>query len=65
LRGWGNLEAERSRAAPEGIDAALTLLFFVMPLALVDEGFAPREHEVHHAGELMGDCGIRTRLVHA
>jgi hypothetical protein len=32
LRGWGDLEAEGSRAAPEGIDAALTLLFFVMLL---------------------------------
>jgi hypothetical protein len=63
--GWGNLEAEGSRAAPEGINAALTLVFLVMLLPLVDGGFATRVHEVHHAGELMGDGGIHTRLVHA
>ena len=38
---------------------------FVVLLALVDEGFAAREHEVHHAGELVGDRGVGTRLVHA
>jgi hypothetical protein len=30
LCGWGDLEAESSSATPQGIDAALTLLFFVM-----------------------------------
>jgi hypothetical protein len=47
------------------VNAALTLLLFIVLLALVDEGFATREHEVHHACELMGDGGIRRRLVHA
>jgi hypothetical protein len=65
LRGWGNPEAEGCRAASEGINVALTLLFFIVLLALVEEDLAAREHEVHHAGELMGDGGIRTRLVHA
>jgi hypothetical protein len=65
LCGWGDLEAESSSAAPEGINAALTLLFFIVLLPLVDEGLATPEHEVHHAGEFVGDGGIGTRLVHA
>ena len=64
LRGWGDLEAEGGRAAPEGIDAALTLLFFVMLLALVDEGLATCQHEIHHARELVGHCGVGAWLVH-
>ena len=31
----------------EGGNCALTLLLFIVLLALVDEGFAAREHEVH------------------
>lgn len=34
-------------------------MFFVALLALVDEGLAAREHEVHHARQLVGDGAIR------
>lgn len=65
LAGRGDLEAQRGRATPERGDAAFALLLLVALLPLVDEGFAAREHEVHHARELVGDRGIGARLVHA
>src|SRR3978361_816893 len=39
------LESEDGSTSPEGCDAALALLFLIALLALVDEGFAAREHE--------------------
>src|SRR5260370_3968827 len=62
---WLELESEGGSTAPEGCDAALALLFLIALLPLIDEGFAAREHEVHHPGELVSDGGVGTGLVHA
>jgi hypothetical protein len=59
LYSGGNLEAKCRGPAPERINAALSLLFLVMLLPLIDEGFTAREHEVHHAGQLVGHRGVR------
>jgi hypothetical protein len=34
------------------------MLFLIALLALVDEGFAARKHEVHHPGELVGHRSV-------
>jgi hypothetical protein len=39
LRGWGDLKTEGGSTSPEGRDAALSLLFLVTLLPLIDEGF--------------------------
>jgi hypothetical protein len=62
---WIYAVAQGGGAALEGGDAALALLFFVALLALVDEGFAAGQHEVHHPRELVGRGGVGSRLVHA
>jgi hypothetical protein len=65
LTGWGDFETKCTGATAKCCDIALPLLLFITLLPLVDESFAAREHEVHHAGELVGHCGIGARLVHA
>jgi hypothetical protein len=49
-RVWLELESECGSTSPEGCDAALALLFLIALLALVDESFTAREHEIDHAG---------------
>jgi hypothetical protein len=49
--GWrGGRDLRRLRAA----NAALALLLFVALLALIDEGLAAGQHEVHHPRQLVG-----------
>jgi hypothetical protein len=45
--------------SPQGYDAAVALLFLIALLALVKEGFAAREHEIHHAISVGFDIGSR------
>ena len=60
-----DLEAQRGSSALVGGDGALALLLFVAPLALLDEGLAAGEHEVHHPRQLVGSGGVGAGLVHA
>ena len=63
LKGRGQFKYKGLGAALECSDVALALLFLVVFAAPIHAFLARRGHEVHHAGQLVGDRGVGPGLV--
>jgi hypothetical protein len=64
-RHWGDHKAKCCGPSFEGRNASGKLLLFVALLPLIDEFFAPRQHKVHHACELVRHRRVGAGFVHA